>query len=181
MSVSDARRRIPRTDVLLGRPPLAEAVQRLGAATVKAAVTAAQARARAGELAPEEVAVAVADLRAGRLHPNAAKRVVARTVVDLYHGEGAGATAEAEFDQVFKDHRPPSEMPQFEVGAGVLLSAVLVDAGIEASRRAARRQIEQGGVRIDGTPVADDVALELGDRVVQVGRRKWLKLRVVET
>ncbi len=67
MSVSDARRRIPRTDVLLGRPPLAEAVQRLGAATVKAAVTAAQARARAGELAPEEVAVAAYDALPGQL------------------------------------------------------------------------------------------------------------------
>ena len=32
----------------------------------------------------------------------------ARTVVDLYHGAGAGEQAEAEFDRVFKDHAVPT-------------------------------------------------------------------------
>ena len=51
----DTRRRIPRTDTLLAQPPFAEAVGRLGAATVKQAITAAQDQARRGEIAPEDV------------------------------------------------------------------------------------------------------------------------------
>lgn len=56
MSADDPRRRVPRTDLLLAEPRLAAAAERLGAATVKAAVLRAQERARAGELAPEDVA-----------------------------------------------------------------------------------------------------------------------------
>ncbi|MGY6026765.1 L-seryl-tRNA(Sec) selenium transferase [Streptomyces spinosirectus] len=52
----DVRRLIPRTDVLLGDPRLAEATRRLGASVVKAAVREAQQRARAGRLAPQDVA-----------------------------------------------------------------------------------------------------------------------------
>ena len=63
MLVVDSRRRIPRTDTLLAQPPFTEAVGRLGAARVKEAITAAQDRARRGEIAPEDVP----DLAAGLL------------------------------------------------------------------------------------------------------------------
>ena len=51
----DSRRRIPRTDSLLAQPPFTEAIGRLGATRVKEAITAAQDRARRGEIAPEDV------------------------------------------------------------------------------------------------------------------------------
>ncbi|MCW2777047.1 MAG: L-seryl-tRNA(Sec) selenium transferase [Frankiales bacterium] len=72
MSEPDPRRRVPRTDAVLTDPRLAAATERLGAAAVKDAVVAAQARARRGELAPEQVAdAAVAGLpeRATTLRP----------------------------------------------------------------------------------------------------------------
>ena len=52
----DRRRLVPRTDVVLADPRLAAAVARLGRAPVKAAVAAAQQRARAGDLDPAQVA-----------------------------------------------------------------------------------------------------------------------------
>jgi L-seryl-tRNA(Ser) seleniumtransferase len=62
----DSRRRVPRTDALLADPRLAEAMDRLGRAIVKSAVTAAQERARSGEITAEAVAdTAVASLPAG--------------------------------------------------------------------------------------------------------------------
>jgi len=51
----DDRRRIPRTDAVLAEERVARAVGRLGVTAVKAAVTAAQARARAGEIAAADV------------------------------------------------------------------------------------------------------------------------------
>ena len=58
---SDPRRRVPRTDAVLAEPAVALATARLGRALVKAAVTAAQDRARRGEIAPEDVVAAVLD------------------------------------------------------------------------------------------------------------------------
>jgi L-seryl-tRNA(Sec) selenium transferase len=61
----DGRRRIARTDVLLADPRLARAAERLGRGVVKAAVVAAQRRARNGEIPPDAVAgAAVASLPA---------------------------------------------------------------------------------------------------------------------
>jgi L-seryl-tRNA(Ser) seleniumtransferase len=51
----DVRRRIPRTDLALGDPRLAAAVERFGRERVKAVVVTAQDRARRGEIAPEQV------------------------------------------------------------------------------------------------------------------------------
>ena len=56
---------MPRTDLLLADPRLAEAERRLGRALVKAAVGRAQQQARDGRIAPEQVAdAAVAELPA---------------------------------------------------------------------------------------------------------------------
>lgn len=52
----DVRRRIPRTDALLAEPRLAKAVDELGRDLVRGVIAAVQDRARAGEIAPEEVA-----------------------------------------------------------------------------------------------------------------------------
>ena len=55
VSGTDPRRRVPRTDVVLADGRLAEAGERLGAATVKEAVRAAQMRARRAEIEPDDV------------------------------------------------------------------------------------------------------------------------------
>jgi len=58
VTTDDARRRIPRTDTLLALPDLVEAAARLGAGTVRAAVTGAQQLAREGRIGPDDVAQA---------------------------------------------------------------------------------------------------------------------------
>src|SRR5262249_9021526 len=68
----DSRRNVPRTDLLLADPRLAEAERRLGRTLVKAAVGRAQQQARDGRIGPEQVAdAAVAELpaRASALTP----------------------------------------------------------------------------------------------------------------
>jgi L-seryl-tRNA(Ser) seleniumtransferase len=70
--MGDVRRQVPRTDVVLADPRLVAATDRLGRDVVKAAVTTAQARARAGELAPAAVpdaAVSLLPARATSLRP----------------------------------------------------------------------------------------------------------------
>jgi L-seryl-tRNA(Ser) seleniumtransferase len=68
----DSRRLVPRTDLVLADPRLAEAERRLGRPLVKAAVSRAQQRARDGQIAPDQVTdAAVAELpaRAAGLTP----------------------------------------------------------------------------------------------------------------
>ena len=132
----------------------------------------------------DEVTGALAD---GSISPVDAKRLLARTVVDLYHGGGAGAAAEAEFDRVFKAHVAPTDIPEHaldvsEVRDGrIALANVLRQSGLAASNKEARRLIAQGGVRHDGTVVADpDMTLapdELDGATLQVGRRRWVRIR----
>ena len=57
----------------------------------------------------DEVKRELADRRA---KPVDAKRLLARTVVDLYHGDGSGDAAEAEFDRVFVAHEVPDRHPR---------------------------------------------------------------------
>jgi L-seryl-tRNA(Ser) seleniumtransferase len=54
--MGDRRRRVPRTDVLLADPRLAQAERTLGRALVKSVIAEAQQRARAGRIEPEQVA-----------------------------------------------------------------------------------------------------------------------------
>jgi tyrosyl-tRNA synthetase len=128
-----------------------------------------------------EIDAAMSELGRGELHPNAAKRMLARTVADLYHGDGAGAAAEAQFDQVFKEHAAPprDQMTRFVLDRPLPLSKVLAAAGLVNSNREGVRAVEQGGVKVDEAVATEDAVLDpdaldpvIGS-IVQVGRRRW--------
>jgi tyrosyl-tRNA synthetase len=118
--------------------------------------------------------------------PNEAKRELARRLVDRFHGEGAGAAAEAQFNQVFVDRGVPDDIEDLEIAPyggsepGVILLPQLIGAGFELSSSEARRLIKQGAVRLDGEPVpAETLELpraDLAGKVLQVGKRRFLQL-----
>jgi tyrosyl-tRNA synthetase len=114
--------------------------------------------------------------------PRDAKRALARALVTRFHGEAAAAEAEAAFDRVHIAREVPEDMPtaQLHPGDGVVhLPEVLADH-FGMTRSEARRTIGQGGVRLDGEPVAElDVPADgLDGRVLQVGKRRFLRLQV---
>jgi tyrosyl-tRNA synthetase len=138
------------------------------------------------DLGPEENERVVRGLADGSVHPNQEKRRMARAIVDLYHGAGAGVAAEARFDQVHRAHELPDDVAEVALPADVLrdgkawLPRVLVAAGLAASNGEARRKVTEGGVRLDGEPLADPDAefdpRDLTGRVLQVGRRKFIRI-----
>jgi tyrosyl-tRNA synthetase len=74
-------------------------------------------------------------------------------------------------------------MPECSVNAdaegGIALPALLKQAGLAPSTSEAVRNVEQGGVKIDGEKVGDRGArLGPGTYVVQVGKRKWARVTV---
>ena len=127
---------------------------------------------------PERISATVAALAAGELAPNAAKRLLARTIVDLYHGAAAGDAAEAEFDRVHKQHLAPTEMPEYELPTDTSWRDLLAATGLAPSKREATRLLSAGGVRCDGDVVHDDTPVPRGTHVVQVGRRNWARVHI---
>ena len=138
------------------------------------------------DLDPEEVAKIQKGLAEGTHRPVEQKRRLAREVVDLYHGPGAGAEAEARFDLVHKEHEIPEDVAEAPIPESVVrdgrvwLPRLLAVLGLVASNAEGRRTIEQGGVRIAGQPVEDpdsEVPVDsLRGRVLQIGRRKFVRL-----
>jgi tyrosyl-tRNA synthetase len=130
------------------------------------------------------VAARIAELERGEVHPNVAKRAMARAVADLYSGPGAGEAAEADFDRVFKRHEQPEEIRVAEIDpwAGTRrLSKLLHDLGLAGSAKEGGRLVSQGGVAIDGAREETDRELAADDVdgvVVQVGRKKWARVAV---
>jgi tyrosyl-tRNA synthetase len=107
---------------------------------------------------------------------------MARAVVTLYHGADAATEAEARFDAVFKRGETPADVPEHHLPDDdpVHLPALLVAAGLAASTSAARRDIDAGAVRIDGSPVPrreyDWPRAELVGRVLANGKRRAARL-----
>jgi tyrosyl-tRNA synthetase len=146
------------------------------------------------DLGQDDNARVSAGLAEGSLHPNQEKRRMARTIVDLYHGPGAGEAAERRFDLIHKEHRIPEDPPEVLVPMSVFrkeqegvwsvhVPALLEAMGLVSSRSEARRLQAQGGVRMDGqAQPSEDLPIEgeppgaISGSVWQVGRRRFARL-----
>jgi len=114
-------------------------------------------------------------------HPGDEKRRLGRLVAERFHGPGAGESAEAHFDRLFKDRAAPDEVREVQVPAGpVHMPALLVDSLGVGSRSEARRMLTQGGVSVDGEPLGElDVdATVLDGRIVRAGKKRFARVRV---
>jgi tyrosyl-tRNA synthetase len=116
--------------------------------------------------------------------PRDAKRALARALTDRFHGAGAGAAGEAHFDRVFVAREVPEDLPEatfFAANGGNVHLPALIAEVFGGSRSDARRTLAQGGVRLDGEPLAGgelDVAADrLDGAVLQVGKRRFARLR----
>ena len=116
--------------------------------------------------------------------PRDAKRALARALVERFHSQAGALDAEAAFDRLFIARELPEEIEEAVVDGGggpVHLPAVIAEA-FGRSRSDARRAIAQGGVKLDGEPLAPDVLdvpeHALHGRVLQLGKRQFRRIRV---
>ncbi|HCI04257.1 TPA: tyrosine--tRNA ligase [Candidatus Peribacteria bacterium] len=104
-----------------------------------------------------------------------AKVRLAKEIVTLYHGEKAADSASEAFDKVFKDKEVPDDMVEVKVKKGTKVIDVIVENKLVSSKSEARRVIEQGGVKLNDKAV-DSIDTEVGEGVLKVGKRKFLKV-----
>ncbi|MGH3051446.1 MAG: tyrosine--tRNA ligase [Gaiellaceae bacterium] len=113
--------------------------------------------------------------------PFEAKLELARFIVRRSHGEEAVERAEAHFTRVVREGKAPEDVREASLPPGdpVHLPALIRDEfGVSTSE--ARRLIEQGGVKLDGSPVTDlDLPRDrLEGLLLQVGKRQFIRFRV---
>ncbi|MGE4510681.1 MAG: tyrosine--tRNA ligase [Sulfurimonadaceae bacterium] len=116
----------------------------------------------------------------GTLHPKKVKEDLALEIVERFHGAKEAQEAKEEFERVHAKSEIPTDIDEFSVEGEVWVAKALVDCNICPSTSQARRDIKQGAVRINQEKVSDEqLQLTQGEYILQVGKRKFAKLRVI--
>ncbi|HEX8064063.1 MAG TPA: tyrosine--tRNA ligase [Allosphingosinicella sp.] len=104
---------------------------------------------------------------------NEAKKVLADAATAMAHGEGAAREAADTARKTFEEGTGGEALPTLKVEGGISLVDALVGLGLCASKKEARRLIEQGGARIDGETAGEDISIAVAADVrISAGRKK---------
>jgi tyrosyl-tRNA synthetase len=125
---------------------------------------------------PDEIDRFEAEFSSGKIHPKDAKMKLALEIVTIYHGQQEAKKAEAEFVRVFQEQGQPEEMNEFKFESGQSVLDVLEGAKLVESRSQARRMIQQGAVKLDDQKLDDPHAEFPGAGVLQVGKRRFIRI-----
>lgn len=114
------------------------------------------------------------------LNPRDVKVMLAQEIITRFHSKTDADNALEQFNSQFRDGIIPENIPEVTLGNAPLgVLQMLREAQLVASASEAQRNIEQGGVRIDGTRIADrTLRLEAGSYIVQVGKRRFAKINL---
>ena len=119
-----------------------------------------------------------AECEAGR-NPKEAKVLLARELVERFHGAGSSDAAVEDFELRARGGVPDEIEEVTLSGAPLGIVPVLRDSGLVPSASEAGRMLAQNGVRVDGSVVTDrGLTLPAGTYVVQVGKRKFRRVTV---
>jgi tyrosyl-tRNA synthetase len=128
-----------------------------------------------------EVPMALVE-RARTIAPGPAARdlklTLAHAVVARYHGQPAADAEREWFLRTFTQRATPSDLESLPIPAGATVFEVVRLARPSLSGNQARRLIADGAIRLDGQPLTDPAKplVPYGNPVLQVGRRRWLRL-----
>ena len=116
------------------------------------------------------------EIYAGR-NPRDCKVLLAQEIVARFHSQAAAEKAHEDFNHRAKGGIP-DDVPEVAFsGAPLGITALIKMTGLAPSNAEANRNIEQGGVRIDGAVISDKgLQVAAGSFVLQVGKRRFVKV-----
>jgi tyrosyl-tRNA synthetase len=115
----------------------------------------------------------------GSLHPKKVKENLALEITARFHSDELAQNAKLEFERVHAKSQIPTEIDEYSCDGEIWIAQALVDCNIEPSTSQARRDIKQGGVKINQEKISDmQLQLQTGEYLLQVGKRKFAKLKV---
>ena len=111
---------------------------------------------------------------------NQAKRILAFAATEIAHGTDAATLAQQTSDALFGGGKNLDNAPTVEIAMpgdmGIL--DFLVETGLFTSKSEARRNVEQGGIQIDGNKITDvkHTVTKSDEFMVQKGKKVFLKV-----
>ena len=119
------------------------------------------------------------DLSDSSFNPRDSKRLLGRSLVELYYSRDLALQAEQHFDQVIVNKDNPDDMSEFSLKKDMKIIEVLHSSDLVSSKSEARRLLNQGAIRIEGEKVSDmDMILSNGtEYIIKVGKRRFLKVK----
>ena len=127
----------------------------------------------------EEIATIKNGVLDGSLHPKKVKEDLAIEITARFHSEELALNAKVEFDKVHSKSEIPTDIAEFSCDEEIWIAQALVNCKIEPSTSQARRDIKQGAVKINQEKISDiQLQLSSGEYILQVGKRKFAKLKV---
>jgi len=127
----------------------------------------------------DEIASIKKSVEDGSLHPKKVKEELALEITARFHSQELADGAKVEFDKVHSKSQIPTDIAEFSCDGEIWIAKALLDCNIEPSTSQARRDIKQGGVKINQEKVTDEkLQLTTGEYLLQVGKRKFAKLKV---
>ena len=117
-------------------------------------------------------------------NPRDIKFLLAEELVDRFHETGQGASCRESFLQRFQKGSLPDDIKETALtieSDSIPLTNLLKNTDMTSSTSEAMRLIKQGGVKIDSQKVLDPKKeIQKGSEAVyQVGKRKFLKIRIL--
>jgi tyrosyl-tRNA synthetase len=117
-------------------------------------------------------------------NPRDIKFLLAEELVDRFHETGQGASCRESFLQRFQKGSLPDDIKETSLtieSDSIPLTNLLKNTDMTSSTSEAMRLIKQGGVKIDSQKVLDPKKeIQKGSEAVyQVGKRKFLKIRIL--
>ncbi|MCA3919650.1 S4 domain-containing protein, partial [Burkholderia sp.] len=124
----------------------------------------------------DEIAGFKREAEGGR-NPRDFKVLLAQEIVARFHSQPDAERALEDFNHRAKGGVPDDITSVTLAGAPLAIGQLLKQAGLVPSTSEALRNIEQGGVKIDGATVSDKgLKVEAGEFVVQVGKRRFARI-----
>ncbi|HEW79294.1 MAG TPA: tyrosine--tRNA ligase, partial [Phycisphaerales bacterium] len=133
------------------------------------------------DLSVDEIAALREEMNGGRVHPKEVKMRLARELTARFHDRQAADLAARQFDQVFKKHELPDDIPEcrLEVAEDVIwLPKLLLAAGLVNSTSDGRRMLRQNAVSVDGKKISvvDTDIPARGRVLLKVGKRRFCQV-----
>ena len=128
--------------------------------------------------ASDEVLVKIeSNLNDSSYNPRDAKRLLARSLVELYYDSDSALKAEDHFDEVIVNKSIPDDIPEFQIEYETSLVDAVFLSKVVASKSEVRRLVKQGAVSVDGKKI-DDASFSLrSGQVIKIGKRRFLKIK----
>lgn len=112
----------------------------------------------------------------GGTNPRDIKLDLAQRVVTMFHSGTKAKAARKYFLQVFTKKEMPDVIPTLGAADASIVLLDAVSIAFRLSRSEARRQIEQGGVRIDGNVEKEFGKMVQPESVIQWGKRNFVRI-----